>query len=155
MSKKKRKAIDWRLSFAVGLFALVLLIGAGNTSGAFDFKAKLAEILLSRIDAVIEQNLAASIESLNAEELKFGGLVEVFQKMFPEGIIIGNKEKGDSSAQQIIVDSSNNLYIGSSTDATFKITASTGRLTFRNVNFTTSSLNWGGDLSVEIGRAHV
>ena len=147
MNKKKRKTADWRFYLTVGLLVLVLLIGAGNVSGAFDLKAKLAEILLSRIDTVIEQNLAASIESLDVEEAKLGGLVEIFQKMFPEGLIIGEKEKGMTGYKEIKADSSGNMWIGTSSDATFKI-SSTGRITLRNINFVTSTLNWGGDFGI-------
>ena len=77
---------------AVGLLSLLLLIGAGTSKGAFDFKSKLAEILLGRIDAVIEQNLAASIEYLDEEGMTLGGLVHNVQEIFSQGIKAGTSE---------------------------------------------------------------
>lgn len=85
-----------------------------------------------------------------ATEQQVGGLVMPYQQIFPSGLVVGEKEKGNSEAFQIFTDSSGNLYIGSSTDATFKM-SKTGRITLRDINFTTSTLNWGGSFSAGDG----
>lgn len=146
MKKKSKKTFDWKYGAIIGLIALVFVVFAGGANGMFDFKAQLSKLLLNRIDTIIEQNLAASIEYLDEEGIELGGLVQIGQKSFPEGIIVGERVRGQTGYMQIFTDADDSLYIGSSTDATFKI-SNAGRITFRDINFTTSSLNWGGDFS--------
>lgn len=83
-----------------------------------------------------------------------GGRVHAIQEYFTEGLIIGRQDVGQSGVQQIFTDSSNNLYIGTSTDAVIKVTAG-GGVTLTNVTFATSSLNYSGSMTVDTSTFHV
>ncbi len=100
------------------------------------------ESTITTIDTstVIERTIEQPAEDV-------GGLVVPYQRMFPEGLLIGDRDIGQIGVWQFITDSNDTLFIGSSTDATFSI-ASDGEIIMRNVSFVTSSLNFAGNFGV-------
>lgn len=78
-----------------------------------------------------------------------GGLVNIFQEYFPSGLIIGNRPYPDY--WQLVTDSSNNLYIGTSTDDyAIKIAEESGDISFgKSITFETTTLNYGGNFAVD------
>lgn len=88
------------------------------------------------------------------QKSKLGGLVHIYQEMFPDGLIIGDRDKGQTESHILFTDSSNNFYIGTSTDANFSITAA-GKPTIKNVVFATSTLNYSGNFSADTDTFYV
>ena len=110
----------------------------------------VAAVLISAIvfggkEVIRETTIERIVEQAAVEEV--GGLVVPYQRMFPAGLLIGEKDIGSVGAWQLVTDSNDTFYIGSTTDsATFKI-AKTGLVTITDINIATGSLVWTGDFS--------
>lgn len=113
---------------ALALISAVAIVGFNAINKSHERDMQTVEILVGEI----------------VRQGELGGLVNVFQEIFPEGLVVGEDENW-----QIITDSSDNLHFATSTgDSTFYITPR-GVVTISSIEFATGTTNYAGDFNVK------